>query len=205
LLGRAKSAKANAILFEVTKRDENFWNLNQLCSGAAGAVKRLALAMVSLRVRAAVRDCGVEPALHSVSRALVALNAAVGWRQSASVHVLSGPRLARLAEKRLESLREAVKDARDALANLRDLDNSRLPSGASLDSAVAAASAALAVVRAARGTIFASFAVDFFFLTDCFVRSSGKRELRGARPESPRSDRCAIIVFQRTRFGTQIS
>ncbi len=74
---------------------------------AAGAMKRLALAMVALRVRPAVREAGVEAALQHVARALLALAGAAQWGKGA--HVQSGPRLARLAEKRLETLREALK------------------------------------------------------------------------------------------------
>jgi hypothetical protein len=117
----------------------------------AGAVKRLALAMVALRVRPTVREAGVEAALQHVSRALLALAGAANWGRGA--HVNSGPRLARLAEKRLETLREALKDAREAFASLREKDGSRQPSGSALENAVAAASAALAVVRARRGQL----------------------------------------------------
>ncbi len=120
--------------------------------GTAGAVKRLALAMVSLRVRPNVREAGVEAALQGVVRALVALSAVSTW-QSGTAHVLSGPRLARLAEKRLEGLREALKDARESLTILREKDGSRQPSGNAMENAVAAASAALAVVRAGRGRL----------------------------------------------------
>ena len=118
---------------------------------AAGAVKRLALAMVALRVRPAVREAGVEAALQQVARALLALAGAAQWGRG--THANSGPRLARLAEKRLEALREALKDAREALAQLREKDGSRQPSGSALENAVAAASAALAVVRARRAQL----------------------------------------------------
>ena len=108
--------------------------------------------MVALRVRPAVCEANVETALQSVARALQALGGVAQW-SAGNAHALSGPRLARLAEKRLETLREALKDAREAFALLREKDGSRQPSGSAMENAVAAASAALAVVRAGRGRL----------------------------------------------------